>query len=41
MKNSELPFMSYPGGEEYEEKYNNFFDSLVEEEELELTEEEK
>ena len=41
MKNSELPFMSYPGEEEYEEKYNNFFDSLVEEEELELTEEEK
>ena len=41
MKNSDLPFMGYPGGEEYEEKYNNFFDSLVEEEELELTEEEK
>lgn len=41
MKNSELPFMGYPGEEEYEEKYNNFFDSLVEEEELELTEEEK
>lgn len=41
MKDSELPFMGYPGEEEYEEKYNNFFDSLVEEEELELTEEEK
>lgn len=41
MKNSELPFMVYPGEEEYEERYNNFFDSLVEEEELELTEEEK
>ena len=41
MKNSELPCMGYPGEEEYEEKYNNFFDSLVEEEELELTEEEK
>ena len=41
MKDSELPFMAYPGEEEYEERYNNFFDSLVEEEELELTEEEK
>jgi starch synthase len=41
MKSSELPFMGYPGEEEYEAQYNNFFDSLVEEEELELTEEEK
>jgi len=40
MKDSELPFMTYPGEEEYEDSYNNFFDSLVEEEELELTEEE-
>lgn len=41
MKDSKLPFMGYPGEEEYEEKYNNFFNSLVEEEELEFTEEEK
>jgi len=40
MKDSELPFMTYPGEEDYEDSYNNFFDSLVEEEELELTEEE-
>ena len=39
MKKSELPFMGYPGEEDYEDQYNNFFDSLVEEEELELTEE--
>jgi len=39
MKESELPFMEYPGEENYEDQYNNFFDSLVEEEELELTEE--
>ena len=39
MKKSELPFMGYPGEENYEDQYNNFFDSLVEEEELELTEE--
>ena len=39
MKKSELPFMKYPGEENYEDQYNNFFDSLVEEEELELTEE--
>ncbi len=39
MKDSELPFMTYPGEEDYEDSYNNFFDSLVEEEELELTEE--
>ena len=39
MKDSELPFMTYPGEEDYEESYNNFFDSLVEEQELELTEE--
>ena len=39
MKKSELPFMEYPGEENYEDQYNNFFDSLVEEEELELTEE--
>ena len=37
MKKSELPFMGYPGEENYEDQYNNFFDSLVEEEELELT----
>jgi len=41
MKDSELPFMTYPGEEDYEDSYNNFFDSLVEEEELELTEEEE
>ena len=42
MKDSELPFMAYPGEEEYEEQYNNFFDSLVEEEEeIEMTEEKK
>ena len=40
MKDSELPFMTYPGEEDYEDSYNNFFDSLVGEEELELTEEE-
>ncbi len=40
MKDSELPFMTYPGEEDYEDSYNNFFDSLVEEEELELTKEE-
>ena len=40
MKDSELPFMTYPGEEDYEDSYNNFFDSLVEAEELELTEEE-
>ena len=34
----ELPFMTYPGDEEYEPTYNKFFDSLVEEEELELSE---
>ena len=39
MKKSGLPFMEYPGDENYEDQYNNFFDSLVEEEELELTEE--
>ena len=39
MKKRELPFMEYPGDENYEDQYNNFFDSLVEEEELELTEE--
>ena len=36
----DLPFMDYPGDENYESKYNNFFDTLVEVEELELTEEE-
>ena len=42
MKDSELPFMNYPGKEDYEEQYNNFFDSLVEEEqEIEMTEEKK
>ena len=42
MKDSELPFMAFPGEEEYEEQYNNFFDSLVEEEEeIEMTEEKK
>jgi starch synthase len=42
IKDSELPFMAYPGEEEYEEQYNNFFDSLVEEEEeIEMTEEKK
>ena len=40
IKDSKLPFMTYPGEEDYEDSYNNFFDSLVEEEELELTEEE-
>jgi starch synthase len=39
IKKSRLPFMKYPGEENYEDQYNNFFDSLVEEEELELTEE--
>ena len=32
--------MDYPGEENYESLYNNFFDTLVEVEELELTEEE-
>jgi len=42
IKDSELPFMTYPGEEEYEEQYNNFFDSLVEEEEeIKMTEEKK
>ena len=36
---SDLPFMKFPGKENYEDQYNNFFDSLVEEEKLELTEE--
>ena len=37
---SKLPYMEFPGKEEeeYESKYNNFFNSLVEEEELELSE---
>jgi len=39
MKESNLPFMEYPGEENYEDQYNNFFDSLVEQKELELTEE--
>ena len=39
MKESKLPFMKYPGEENYEDQYNNFFDSLVEEKKLELTEE--
>ena len=39
IKDSELPFMDYPGEENYESQYNNFFDTLVEVEELELTEE--
>ena len=39
MKDSNLPIMNFPGEEDYEDQYNNFFDSLVEEEELELTEE--
>ena len=29
MKDSEWPFMAYPGEEEYEEQYNNFFDSFA------------
>ena len=41
MKKSELPFMGYPGEENYEDQYNNFFDSLVVEKELvEISEEE-
>ena len=39
MKDSNLPIMNFPGEEDYEDQYNNFFDSLVEEKELELTEE--
>ena len=39
MKDSNLPIMSFPGEEDYESQYNVFFESLVEEEELELTEE--
>ena len=39
MKDSNLPIMNFPGGEDYESQYNDFFESLVEEEELELTEE--
>ena len=35
---SEKPFMQYVGEENYEVSYNNFFDSLVEEQELELSE---
>ena len=41
IEDSEIPFMAFPGDEEYEEQYNNFFESLVNEEELELTEEKK
>ena len=40
INNCDLPFMDYPGEENYEPLYNNFFDTLVEVEELELTEEE-
>ena len=39
MKDSNLPIMNFPGEEDYESQYNDFFESLVEEEELELTEE--
>ena len=38
IKKNDKPFMKYPGEENYEETYNNFFDTLVEEEELELSE---
>ena len=38
IKQSRLPFMNYPGEEEYEDDYNNFFESLVEKEELVLSE---
>ena len=38
IKQSRLPFMNYPGEEEYEDDYNNFFESLVEKEELALSE---
>ena len=37
IKKSKLPFMPYAGDEEYEDTYNNFFDSLVSKEELELS----
>ncbi len=38
IKSSKLPVMDYPGSEDYEQRYNEFFDSLTEkEEELELT----
>ena len=39
MKDSNLPIMNFPGEEDYESQYNDFFESLVEKEELELTEE--
>ena len=32
MKDSNLPFMNFPGEEDYVSQYNNFFDSLIEEE---------
>ena len=38
MKDSQLPLLSYPGKENYEDKYSNFFNSLVEEREGELIE---
>ena len=38
IKKSGKPFMDFPGEEDYEESYNNFFDTLVEEKELELSE---
>ena len=38
IKKSKLPFMPYAGDEEYEDTYNNFFESLVSTEELELSE---
>tara|TARA_Y100001968_G_C19438310_1_gene761056 strand:- start:2636 stop:3472 length:837 start_codon:yes stop_codon:yes gene_type:complete len=38
IKKSKLPFMPYAGDEGYEDTYNNFFESLVSTEELELSE---
>ena len=38
IKKSEKPFMPFPGEENFEETYNNFFDTLVVEEELEFSE---
>ena len=38
MKDSQLPLLSYPGKENYEDEYSNFFNSLIEEREGELIE---
>ena len=38
MKDSQLPLLSYPGKEDYEDQYNDFFNSLAEEHEDELIE---